>query len=44
MFYYVPIPIYNGFLMLGYSTMFTNLPVLSLVNYNFFFFNSFLDI
>ena len=31
MFYFVSIPIYNGFLMLGYSTIYTSLPVFSLV-------------
>lgn len=31
MFYFVAIPIYNGFLMLGYATVFTSLPVFSLV-------------
>lgn len=31
MFYFVPIPIYNGFLMLGYATVYTALPVFSLV-------------
>lgn len=31
MFYFVAIPIYNGFLMLGYSTVYTSLPVFSLV-------------
>jgi phospholipid-translocating ATPase len=30
-FYFVPIPIYNGVLMLGYSTVFTMLPVFSLI-------------
>ena len=30
-FYFVAIPIYNGYLMLGYSTLFTVLPVFSLV-------------
>ena len=30
-FYFVAIPIYNGFLMLGYSTVYTFLPVLSLI-------------
>lgn len=30
-FYFVPLPIYNGALMLGYSTVFTMLPVFSLV-------------
>lgn len=30
-FYYVAIPIYNGWLMLGYSTIYTTLPVFSLV-------------
>lgn len=31
MFYFVSIPIYNGFLMLGYATVYTALPVFSLV-------------
>jgi phospholipid-translocating ATPase len=31
MFYYVAIPLFNGFLMLGYGTVFTMLPVFSLV-------------
>lgn len=30
-FYFVAIPIYNGLLMLGYATLYTNLPVFSLV-------------
>lgn len=30
-FYFVAIPIYNGYLMLGYSTIYTSLPVFSLV-------------
>mmetsp|Transcript_2936 Transcript_2936/g.2652 ORF Transcript_2936/g.2652 Transcript_2936/m.2652 type:complete len:715 (+) Transcript_2936:765-2909(+) len=30
-FYYIAIPIYNGYLMLGYATIFTCLPVFSLV-------------
>jgi phospholipid-translocating ATPase len=30
-FFFVAIPIYNGFLLLGYSTLFTMLPVFSLV-------------
>mgnify|MGYP001096131967 FL=1 len=30
-FYYVAIPIYNGYLMLGYTTVFTSMPVFSLV-------------
>ena len=30
-FYFVPIPVYNGILMLGYSTIFTMFPVFSLV-------------
>ena len=30
-YYFVPLPIYNGFLLLGYSTVFTMLPVFSLV-------------
>jgi len=31
LFYFVAIPIYNGFLMLGYATIYTALPVFSLV-------------
>lgn len=31
MFYFVAIPIYNGLLMLGYSTIYTTLPVFSLI-------------
>lgn len=31
MFYFVAIPIYNGYLMMGYSTIYTNLPIFSLV-------------
>lgn len=31
LFYFVAIPIYNGFLMLGYATVYTCLPVFSLV-------------
>lgn len=31
LFYFVAIPIYNGFLMLGYATIYTSLPVFSLV-------------
>jgi len=30
-FYFVAIPIYNGYLMLGYTTVYTSLPVFSLV-------------
>ena len=30
-FYYSPIPLYNGYLMLGYSTLYTNIPVLTLL-------------
>lgn len=30
-FYFVAIPIYNGYLMLGYSTIYTSIPVFSLV-------------
>lgn len=30
-FYFVAIPIYNGFLMLGYATVYTSLPVFMLV-------------
>ena len=29
MFYFVAIPVYNGYLMLGYSTIYTNLPIFS---------------
>lgn len=40
MFFLIDIPIFNGFLMFGYSTIFTNLPVVSIVeinaNFNFF--------
>lgn len=32
MFYYVPLPMYGGFLILGYGTVFTMLPVFSLVH------------
>ncbi len=31
MFYYVAIPIYNGFLILGYATVYTCLPVFCLI-------------
>jgi len=31
LFYFVAIPIYNGFLMLGYATVYTSLPVFSIV-------------
>mmetsp|Transcript_9832 Transcript_9832/g.14665 ORF Transcript_9832/g.14665 Transcript_9832/m.14665 type:complete len:1003 (+) Transcript_9832:12-3020(+) len=31
MFYFSPIPLYNGFLMLGYTTIYTMMPVFSLV-------------
>lgn len=30
-FYFVSIPIYNGYLMLGYATLYTSLPVFSIV-------------
>jgi phospholipid-translocating ATPase len=30
-FYYVAIPVYNGYLMVGYATVYTSLPVFSLV-------------
>lgn len=30
-FYFAAIPIYNGMLMLGYTTVYTSLPVFSLV-------------
>ena len=33
MYYYVAIPIFNGFLMLGYTTVFTTLPVFALVTF-----------
>ena len=32
LFYFVAIPIYNGMLMLGYTTLYTTFPVFSLVN------------
>lgn len=31
LFYFVPIPLYNGYLMLGYTTVFTMLPVFCLL-------------
>jgi phospholipid-translocating ATPase len=31
LFYYSAIPVYNGYLMLGYSTVYTMFPVFSLV-------------
>ena len=31
MFYYVSIPVYNGYLMLGYTTVFTSAPVFSII-------------
>jgi phospholipid-translocating ATPase len=31
MFYNVTIPIYNGYLLLGYSTVYTALPIFTLV-------------
>ena len=31
MFYFVTIPVYNGFLILGYSTLYTSMPIFSLV-------------
>jgi len=31
MFYFTSIPIYNGYLMLGYATVYTSLPVFSIV-------------
>ena len=31
MFYFVSIPVYNGFLMLGYTTIFTSAPVFSII-------------
>jgi phospholipid-translocating ATPase len=31
MFYFVSIPVYNGYLMIGYTTIYTALPVFSLV-------------
>jgi phospholipid-translocating ATPase len=30
-FYFVAIPVYNGFLMLGYATIYTSLPVFCLI-------------
>ena len=30
-FYFVAIPIYNGWLMLGYATLYTSLPVFCLI-------------
>mmetsp|Transcript_20838 Transcript_20838/g.14950 ORF Transcript_20838/g.14950 Transcript_20838/m.14950 type:complete len:105 (-) Transcript_20838:355-669(-) len=30
-YYYVTIPLYNGYLMLGYATVYTSLPIFSLV-------------
>lgn len=30
-FYFVSIPIYNGYLMMGYTTIYTSLPVFALV-------------
>lgn len=30
-FYYTSVPIYSGILVLGYSTIYTNLPVISLI-------------
>lgn len=30
-FFFVTIPIYNGFLLLGYSTIYTSLPIFSIV-------------
>ena len=41
-FYFVSIPIYNGWLMLGYSTIYTTLPVFCLVNIFFFIIKGFL--
>jgi len=31
MFYFTSIPVYNGYLMLGYATVYTNLPIFSIV-------------
>jgi len=31
MFYFTSIPVYNGYLMLGYATIYTSLPVFSIV-------------
>lgn len=31
MFYFIDIPIFNGFLVFGYSTIFTNLPVIAII-------------
>lgn len=33
LFYLIDTPIFNGFLMFGYTTIFTNLPVASIVNF-----------
>lgn len=35
-FYFVAIPIFNGTLILGYSTLYTMLPVFCLVNFSYF--------
>jgi phospholipid-translocating ATPase len=32
MFFLIDIPLFNGFLMLGYTTLFTNLPVTTIVS------------
>ena len=31
MFYFNPVPLYNGFLTFGFSTIFTNLPIISIL-------------
>lgn len=35
MFFLIDVPLFNGILMFGYSTIFTNLPVISIVSYYF---------
>jgi phospholipid-translocating ATPase len=32
MFFLIDVPLFNGVLMFGYSTLFTNLPVISIVS------------
>lgn len=36
LFFLIDIPLFNGILMFGYSTIFTNLPVISIVSVKFF--------
>ena len=31
MFFFIDMPIFNGFLTFGYSTIFTNLPVIAII-------------